>query len=74
VAFKLLDKLGMERRDLQLAGAALFFWGICEGLKVDPARLMQAIERTALDGDRKQVPAVGALVMYVKNELKEFGP
>ena len=73
-AFKLLDKLGMERRDTQLAGAALFFWAVCKGLKVEPSRLIEAIERTALDGDRKQVPAVGALIMYVQNELKEFGP
>jgi hypothetical protein len=73
-AFKLLDKLGMEPRDTQLAGAALFFWAVCQGLNVRPNVLIEAIERTALDGDRKQVPAVGALILYVKNELRSLAP
>jgi hypothetical protein len=73
-AFKLVDKLQMEPRDRQLAGAALFFWALCKGLDVPPHRLMEAIDRCAMDADRKQVPSVGALVLYVKNELRGIAP
>ena len=73
-AFKLLDKLQEQPRNLQLAGATLMFWAICNGLDVQPNRLLEAIERTALDGDRKQVPSVGALVLYVQNELRGITP
>ncbi len=73
-AFKLVDKLQMEPRNTQLAGAGLFFWALCNGLGIHPSRLLEAVDRTALDADRKQVPAVGALVMYVKNELKDIAP
>jgi hypothetical protein len=69
-AFKLIDKLQEQRRDTQLAGSALFFWAICKGLKVRPNELLEAIERCALDADRKQEPAVGALILYVQNELR----
>jgi len=69
-AFKLLDKLQEQRRDTQLAGSALFFWAVCEGLNVRPNELLEAIDRCARDADRKQEPAVGALLMYVKNELR----
>ena len=73
-AFKLLDKLQEQPRDLQLAGATLFFWAICEGLQVRPNVLLETIERCALDADRKQVPSVGGLVLYVQNELRGISP
>ena len=73
-AFKLLDKLQMEPRNTQLAGVTLMFWAIVQALGVRPNELLEAIERTALDGDRKQVPEVGALVMYVQNELRGIAP
>ena len=73
-AFKLVDKLQLEPRNTQLAGATLFFWAICKGLNVPPNQLLEAIERCALDADRKQQPAVGALLLYVKNELRGIAP
>lgn len=74
VAFKLVDKLQLEDRDKQLAGAALFIWALCEGLDIHPSRLLEAVDRCARDADRKMVPSVGALVKYVQNELRGIAP
>lgn len=74
VAFKLVDKLQMEDRDKQVAGATMFFWAVCQGLDVRPNVLLEAIERCALDGDRRQVPEVGGLVRYVRDELRVQAP
>lgn len=68
-AFKLVDTLQEQPRSTQLAGAALFIWALCKGLNINPSRLLEAVDRAARDCDRRQLPQVGALVMYVQKEL-----
>ena len=69
VAYKLVDKLQLEKENEQLAGASLFFWAFCEATGMHPSRLLEAVDRCARDADRKQVPEVRGLVNYIKGEL-----
>ncbi len=69
VAFKLVDKLQEQDKDKQLAGAALFMWALADACNVPVSRLLEAVDRAALDADRRQVPEVGGLVLYIKKEL-----
>lgn len=69
-AYAALDGIQGLRPEQQVAGIALLFTEMCEGLSLDPSDLINQSQRRARDDDNFAQTEMRSLRAYIQGELK----
>lgn len=69
ITFELLDRIQQKRAEEIVAAGAVFFLQLCRRYRIDPRRVLEAVERIVRDAEDRYPDHVRALRTYLDQEI-----